>query len=976
MSEPRKALPLWQQLSRYPCVADHEKAEMRVAALLQTGPEALRSLGAQPQVGRLLLGLCDHSPYLWRLASMDVERLTRLLSTAPDESRYTALTNLESETAAMTAEAPVMRRLRLAKQEIALLVALADLGGAWDLIAVMQALSDAADVFVRIALRFVVRHLSQTGKLLIDDNAFEQHCGLAIIALGKLGAVELNYSSDIDLMVVFDPDSYAIPAGIEPGPLYVRITKSLVRLLQERTADGYVARVDLRLRPDPGSTAIAIGLPSALSYYENYGQNWERAALIKARPIAGDLALGERFREGLVPFIWRKYFDYAAIADIQAMKRQTHALRGHDEIAVEGHDVKLGRGGIREIEFFVQTQQLIFGGKHEALRGARTLDMLEQLCEDHWITREAADDLRLAYVHLRNIEHRLQMINDEQTHRLPHGQEALERFASFCGSAHFDDFHRSLSHDLQRVVFHYALLFEHAPDLSAEMGSLVFVGVTDDPETLQTLSKFGFKDPKLAIETIRGWHFGRRLAVRTTRAREVLTELVPHLIKTFSDTGSPDAALAAFDNTLANMPSAIELFLILKSNPKLRDLFSDIMGTAPRLARVIEQRPHVLDAVLDVRQLHAALDEAAFKKRLDSVLAAKAQTEAFLDALRDFYQEEVFLISLRLLLDVIDASMASRAFSDLAAAIIQAALHFVEAQIERDHGTVSGGRCILVALGRLGAYEMTAVSDLDLMLVYEFDTENPTSNGRRPLHAIQYYTRIAQRLVSTLTVQTRRGGLYEVDLRLRPSGRKGPVAVQMSGFFVYQTQEAETWEHMALTRAWVVAGDSDLAARFHQTVRRIIALPRGRNLQKDVVAMRNLIAREKVETGPWNLKLTAGGFLDIEFLMQYILLRYSHQEPNFYAVSTARLIEQAASFHFLSQDDAHDLLAAHRLFTRVHQVQRITLGAETPPSSATSTVQRRLAAAAGLPDFQHLVSELDQTRARVRHIFTRVLTKE
>jgi glutamate-ammonia-ligase adenylyltransferase len=969
---------LWQRISKAPGVADARRAKRRLEDFLNLDAgDDLVHLAAEANVRALLLGIADHSPYLWRLMTADRQRLVRLLTESPETSFQACLTRLKQACATMDAEPALMRLLRTAKQEVALLVALADLGGVWELVGVMDALSDAADLFVMLALRFVLAVMARAGKLdLADVTEAETGCGLVVVALGKLGARELNYSSDIDLLVLFDPASSIVPNGTDPGPVFVHLTKHLVRLLQERTADGYVARVDLRLRPDPGSTSVAISLPAAMFYYEMFGQNWERAALIKARPIAGDFSLGNRFLHELTPFIWRKYFDYAAIADIHAMKRQTHAVRGHGEIAIAGHNIKLGRGGIREIEFFVQTQQLIFGGKRPDLRGARTLDMLEKLFEDGWITRDAVDDLRTAYIHLRTIEHRLQMIADEQTHRLPLETGSLKRFARFCGAARMSKFETALRHHMQNVVLHYALLFEHAPDLSGELGNLVFTGVTDDPETLETLVRLGFKNAALVVETVRGWHFGRRAAVQTARAREVLTELVPELIQTFAQSGAPDGALAAFDQALAHMPAAVELFLILKSNRHLQALFGDILGIAPRLAGIVQQRPHVLDATLDRRRLYAPLDDISLEDRAAFALRTRADMEAFLDAARDFAQEEMFLISLRLLSGLIEPEMAGRAYSALAAAVVQASLRQVESQLAASHGLVPGGRCAVVALGKLGSREMTAVSDLDLMLIYDFDEEQPHSDGARPLHAVQYYTRVAQRLVSALTVPTRRGRLYDVDMRLRPSGGKGPVAVQMSGFLAYQMHEAETWEHMALTKARAIAGHRGLRAEIDVVVRRVIAMPRDDSLRRDIVAMRHLIAREKVETGPWNLKLTAGGLMDIEFLAQYFLLRYAHREPKIYAVSTAELIDQAAVLGLLARETARDLLQAHRLYTNVTQLLRVTLAADTAPPAANWAVKRRLAASAELPDFTQLVRELGESRAKVRRIFTRLLTTD
>src|ERR1700722_2824892 len=373
----------------------------------------------------VLLGLADHSPYLWALIQEVPARLVRLLKRPPGESLDALVQALASRRDEN--EADLVLALRRAKRESALLIALADIGGIWDVVAATEALTRFADAAVRAALAFLLRKHARAGLLALDADAAdpEDRSGVVVLALGKHGARELNYSSDIDLIVLYDPAAVSLPPGTEPGPLFARLTRALARLLQERTGEGYVLRVDLRLRPDPASTPVALSTVSAYQYYETVGQNWERAALIKARPAVGNLKLGERFLADLAPFIWRKYFDYAAIADIHAMKRQIHAVRGHERVVVPGHDVKLGRGRIREIEFFVQTQQLIFGGRRPQMRGSRTLDMLRQLCADKWISADAVDDLSLAYAFLRRVEHRLQMVADEQTQRLPFEREAL-----------------------------------------------------------------------------------------------------------------------------------------------------------------------------------------------------------------------------------------------------------------------------------------------------------------------------------------------------------------------------------------------------------------------------------------------------------------------------------------------------------------------------------------------------------------------
>jgi glutamate-ammonia-ligase adenylyltransferase len=715
-----------------------------------------------------------------------------------------------------------------------------------------------------------------------------------------------------------------------------------------------------------------MAISSAYAYYETLGQNWERAAMIKARPVAGDRALGERFLRDLSPFIWRKYFDYASIADVHAMKRQIHAFRGHEEVKAAGHDVKLGRGGIREIEFFVQTQQLIFGGRRPRMRGARTLDMLAELRADGWVSAEAEEELSQAYEFLRRIEHRLQMIADEQTQRLPADSQALGRFAKFCGYDRLDRFTGDLIGHLRRVETHYGRLFEHAPGLDAQAGSLVFTGVVDDPETLRTLRGMGFHEPERAAETIRGWHFGRRAAIQSQRARETLTEVTPALLQAFAASGDPDAALATLDSALARMIAAVELFSILRSNPELRQLFADVLGSAPRLANVIATRPHVLDGVIDPSH-GTHFDEAALVARLETFLAGAATFENVLDRVRDFAAEDMFLIGVRLLSGVLDPDRAGRAYSALAEAIVGALLARVSESFAAEHGRVADGRVALIGMGKLGSREMTATSDLDLILIYDFPP-GAESDGRRPLPAVLYYTRLTQRLISALTAPTKAGRLYEVDLRLRPSGRKGPLATQFRGFAHYQREEAETWEHMALTRARVIAGDRGLAKEIDRAVSGVLRKARDRAaLVKDVREMRALIAKEKGDADPWDLKLVAGGLLDVEFIAQFLVLAEAKAHPKIRDVSTRAIIAKAGAAGLIAPDLTRMLVDAHRLFTDTTQLMRLSIDGPFDPAKAAGGVTRRIAAAAALPDIGSLDGAIRQARSDVRKAFETIL---
>ncbi len=979
----RASDPLVARISSAPLVEDRKRAEARLSDFLadaggMDGAENLAALiASSPALRHLLAGFAVGSPFLWGIVKSDPSRLARLLEEAPEAG--VARLHTAARDAWTTADdtPSLMRTLRLLRAEHALVVGLADCGGVWGVEEVTHALTGFADSCVGTAVRHLLKEAADLGRFLPPDAADpEKGSGLVVLALGKHGAGELNYSSDIDIVVFFDPDA-PLREGLEPSTVFFRLTQGIVKLLQERTSDGYVFRVDLRLRPDPGSTSVAISLPAAFTYYETVGQNWERAAYIKARPIAGDLALGARFLSDLIPFVWRKYFDFATIADIHAMKRQIHVARGHEAIAVAGHDIKLGRGGIREIEFFVQTQQLVFGGRRPNLRGPRTLDMLAALHADGWIAAGARDDLGAAYRFLRGIEHRLQMVADEQTQRLPADPATLKGFAKFCGFPSVKAFGAALTRHALKVQEHYALLFEEGPALASEAGSLVFTGTSDDPDTLETLLRLGFRDPVRVAETVRGWHFGRRSAVTSARAREVVTELAPALLCALGRTADPDGALAALDEAFGRMRAAVELLSILRSNERLLMLFADCLGSAPRLAEIVAERPHVLDAVIDPAFVDPAIATGAAADRVRTLIGEPHGFEDFLDRSRDAVRQETFVAGARMLSGIFSPGRAGQAFTAVAEAAVKACFEAVSADFARDHGTVRDGRAVVIGLGRLGAGEMTPSSDLDLVVLYDFKDAHPESSGARKLHAVVYYSRLTQRLLSALTVPTRRGHLYEVDMRLRPEGRKGPVATQFKGFLDYESNAAETWEHMALVRARVIAGDPSLERDAMRAIRANLARRRDRaGLARDVLAMRALLASEKGEADPWDLKLAAGGLVDIEFLAQFLVLANAAVHPAIMLASTARVLAEADRLNLLTRSDAYQLRTSYTLLSDVFMWQRLTVEGRFDGAKVAPAVLRRIASAVGLPDAKVLECDLTETRARVRDVFSRLMEAE
>jgi glutamate-ammonia-ligase adenylyltransferase len=923
----------------------------------------------------LLFGVFGCSPYLAELSARDPARLARLLRSDP--SSVVARLFGEARGHGASTEVALMRHLRLVKQEAALVVALADLSKAWDTITATQALTQIADATLSAAVAFTLREAAHGGLLeLADQRNPERGSGWIFLGMGKQGARELNYSSDIDLIVLFDRQRARPIRPAEDVDLFVRLTKRVVKIMSEQTADGYVFRTDLRLRPDPGATPIAIPLEAAYSYYESMGQNWERAAFIKARSVAGDIFAGEAFLKELAPFVWRKYFDFAAIADIHSIKRQIHAHKGHGEIAVNGHNIKLGRGGIREIEFFVQTQQLITGGRDPRLRGRATLDMLDQLAEGRWIEPCVRDELAKAYVFLRDVEHRIQMVADEQSHSLPQSVEGVARIARMMGFAGYEDFAPALVRRLETVQNCYARLFESAPQLSSGSGNLVFTGDEDDPATLETLERLGFSQPKTVTAIIRGWHFGRYPATRSAVARERLTELTPALLEALAETDNADQALLAFDKFISRLPTGVQLFSLLAAHPNLLDLLAEIMGAAPGLARTIARRPRVLAALLEPAFFKDAPSKEDLAARLSAQFAEARNYEEALDRARIFGQEQKFLIGVRVLTDALSTQEAGRAYALLAEALIAGLLERVEAEFARMHGRVPGGEAVVVAMGKLGGREMTAASDLDLMLLYDADPNVESVGGDRPLPSSQFYARLTQRLIAALSAPTAEGLLYDVDFRLRPSGNKGPIAVRIQGFEDYQANEAWTWEQMALTRARVVAGAPAFASRVETAIRAALVRPRDpEKLRADVISMRSLLEKEKGSNNPFNIKQVAGGQIDIEFLAQYLLLRHAPECPQCLSTSVMEALQRLRDNGLLDQRAAGGLIAAAKLYQGLNQVLRLAIDDEFIAAKASRGLSDLLLRVADEPDLARLELHLADTQARVRALFVQIVER-
>jgi [glutamine synthetase] adenylyltransferase / [glutamine synthetase]-adenylyl-L-tyrosine phosphorylase len=936
------------------------------------------SLADAPMGAAVLGGLFACSPYLTRLLLRDQVIGTRILIEGPSIVLDQVMADLDSLDPIKAKTSELMTALRAAKRHAALAIAVADTLGVWDLEPVVIGLSDLADRSIRIAWRHALADQHRRGKLPCGDADDPlKNSGLICLAMGKLGARELNYSSDIDLVVFYDDELPLYRDVDELQRAFVQATRLVIKLLEERTADGYVFRTDLRLRPDAGATPLSVSTSAAEVYYESLGQNWERAAYIRARPVGCDMEAAARFLERMRPFIWRRHLDFAAIRDIHSIKRQIIAHRGGAEIAIEGHNLKLGRGGIREVEFFVQTQQLIWGGRDALLREPRTADAMAALVTAGRVEQVVADLLMEAYAYLRKIEHRLQMVADAQTHDMPDTAEGMTRIAGFLGLENVDDLRRELLLHLSIVAKHYGALFEEDAPLTAVGdvdGSLVFTGVENDPETLRTLERMGFTGPASVSERIRVWHHGRYRATRSERARQLLTDLGPALLTAFAETAQPDDAFKRFDRFLEAVPAGVQLFSLILANPALLGVIAEIMGMAPTLAAHLGMNPALFEGLLTHDIAVGLPGSVDLADELEGDLRREHSYEEVLDTARRWINDRRFQVGVQVLRGQIDTEHSGRTMSDIVDAAIQCLLSRVEEEFARRHSRMPGTSdpaLAVIALGKLGGRELSAGSDLDLVFLHDGPLDRE-SEGEKPLGGNHYFIRLSQRLIAALTAKTAAGGLFEVDMRLRPNGNKGPVASSIEGFRKYHAESSWTWEHMALTRARVIAGAPEVATRINEEIQAVLCQPRDpETLRASVAEMRQRMAASHATTSCWQLKHWRGGLVDAEFMVQYLQLRHAHEHPDVIEANTALACKKLVEIGALAEADGIALATAVRLYRDIQGLLRLTVDDAFDPALAPESLKDRLARVGNAPDFEILQAKIEATGAMVRALFER-----
>ncbi|MEM9787197.1 MAG: glutamine-synthetase adenylyltransferase [Pseudomonadota bacterium] len=884
-------------------------------------------------LARLVKGTAGCSPYLAGLIQSEADWLRPALDD-PDTAVTALLHGLRD-----VPLADLPKHLRMMKRRIALIVALADLAGAWPLNKVTQVLTDFADAAVDASITALIGAEIDRGKLPTHLNP-ARGGGMVVLAMGKMGAGELNYSSDIDLICLFDETQFDPEDYHDVRAAFIRVTRLMTAMLSEMREGGYVFRTDLRLRPDASVTPVCLSMEAAERYYESVGRTWERAAYIKARVCAGDMVAGNRFLDTLRPFVWRKHLDFAAIEDAHDMRLKIRDHKGlGGKLTLEGHEMKLGRGGIREIEFFTQTRQLIAGGRDPSLRVRRTDQGLAALAAADWIPADTAETLHTHYTAHREVEHRLQMINDAQTHHLPGNEDGFARLAAFMGMD-VGRLRHTLTNRLTEV--HHLTEGFFAPEKAAPAA------------------------PSWGADVVARWH--SYPALRSARATAIFDRLTPEIMARLQEAAKPDEALAQFDQFLAGLPAGVQLFSLFEANPHLTQLIVDIAATAPALSQYLSRNAGVLDAVIGGAFFSDWPGADALASALTGTLEGLDDYETKLIAARRWAKEWHFRIGVHHLRGLIDAATAGQQYADLASAVLSGLWPVIVDEFGHKHGAPPGRGGAVLAMGSLGAGRLNAGSDLDLIMIYDAAGVD-TSDGPRPLATRAYFARLTQALVTALSAPMSEGRLYEVDMRLRPSGRQGPVATSFDAFRTYQRSEAWTWEHLALTRGRVVAGDATLGTEIEAFRKALLTeKAHGPTVLADVAEMRRRIADAKPPKGDWDAKIGPGRLQDIELFAQTAALRA--KSP---ARSVADQLRAGVAAGWIDAADAQAVTDAAGFLWKLQAAAGLLTGGDLDPDTLGEGAKRLILREGGCDDLEGLLTQLINTRDRTDAIITQML---
>jgi len=873
----------------------------------------------------------DHSPFLRDAAQMRPDIADRFMS----DGAFAAV-----ELARMATGESIDAMLRRQRLGLALAVALGDLSGEMPLEDVTRILSDFADCAIDAAISAAIAERT-------PDSSPQ---GFAVIAMGKLGSSELNYSSDVDLLLLFDPDRLPKRARDEPGEAAVRIGRRLIEILQKRTEDGYVERVDLRLRPSPEVTPIALPINAAISHYESSALPWERAAFIRARAAAGDLALGQRFLDAIEPFVWRRSLDFGVIEEVRQISARIRDHFAQGATIGPGYDLKRGRGGIREVEFFVQIQQMIHGGRDPSVRPPATLDAIQSLLAAGRLDEVDARTLSDAYRALRTIEHRVQMVEDAQTHLLPAASGALDNVAQLHGLKDGG----SLLESLRPHVESAGKVFDSlAPDTSARL--------SNDPDILnEELRSLGFAEPASAARHIADWRSGRARSLRSPPAQQAFEAMQPALLRAIATGADPNHALNRLGDIVERLSSGVNFFRLLEARPPLARLLAKVLAHAPPLAEQLARRPELFEGLFDASCFAMPPPAGEFTEILARSMAGHPYDVA-LDRARRLINERRFALGVQLIDRHRDPLEVTEGYARVAEGALVALGHLADDEFRKAHGVFPESELVVLGLGRLGGYSLTHASDLDIIYLHT-SRQGGVSTGAKTLGPNDYFNRLASRITAALSVPTAAGPLYEVDTRLRPGGAKGMRVVSLEAFDQYQRHEAWTWEHMALCRARPVFGTAETRKQVAEMIDGILRMPRDfAKVASDAASMRADMERHKPPKGPLDVKLGPGGLVDLEFAV-HVLQLTRH-------VGLSTRLEVA-----LEELEAESLVTANiveslKLLSRMLVMMRLVAPGDVKPTAETWHL---VAEACGAGSWDELLAEHDAARQRIAELWNSI----
>lgn len=950
---------LLEQISSLPAEIQEQDAPRIKSTLECLDPSAISTINPEQLVKVLV---CSDFVCKWaRRKPEDFVALIADPSLDKDLDTAQLWQQLEKQAGAITSQDALGTLLRQFRQKTLVRIAWRDICGSAQLQQTMGELSALADCSIRFAYEKLFSLLcNEYGR---PVNAQGEPQSMIVIAMGKLGGKELNFSSDVDLMFVF-PDDGETTGGnrtLSNSEFFIRLGQQLISLLDKNTADGFVFRVDMRLRPFGKSGALALSFDAMENYYQTHGREWERYAMIKARFLTGDEQHKQQLKQILKPFVYRRYLDFNVYDSLRSMKQLiVQEVKRKDM----DNNIKLGAGGIREIEFIGQTFQLIRGGRSPQLQNPYLLPTLEHLGESGLLPDYTCKQLAQAYTFLRNTEHRIQEFDDQQTHNIPDDPAAQARLAYAMNFSDRETFFAELEHHRQHVRNHFDQVFV-APQKDADSSgdnelSSIWDNTSSTEQAMEILANAGYQSPQASFKTIKELNKSNRYKALGKNGRTLLNQLMPLLLSAIGQQKNPDATLPRIIKLIECITQRTTYMALLLENPMALSQLVRLVAASPWIADQISKHPILLDELLDPRSLYAPPGRAVLENDLQNQLQCVDSTdlESQMEILRLFKQVNVLRVAAADIVDALPLMKVSDHLTWIAEVILKQVLSIAWNDLVNKHGapqceinnTVTEPGFAIIAYGKLGGIELGYGSDLDLVFLHCAASESGMTEGDKPVANPVFFARLGQRIIHIINTLTPSGVLYEVDMRLRPSGASGMLVSHINAYADYQCKKAWTWEHQALVRARFVAGDEHVARAFEQLRAETLSQARDHNkLKTDVSEMREKMRKSndksdnesvEKESAKFDLKQGRGGIADIEFMVQYGVLAWSADHPELLEFSdNIRLLEGFGKIGCLPQEDATNIMDAYRHYRNL--VHRLTLSGESALVDSAQVVNFR-----------------------------------